>query len=131
DMGIVEACSGLRMLVVFVATSTAVAVLIRRSLLQRTLIVLSAVPIALFCNIVRITATGILHETVGHELANFVFHDVAGWLMAPAALALLGIELLVFRHLFLVAHDTGPMLIQRDIQSPEPRREAASKKSKL
>jgi exosortase len=101
ELGIVEACSGLRMLMVFLATSTAVAMMIQRSLLQRILVVLSAIPIALFCNIVRITVTGILHETAGHEVANLVYHNLAGWLMAPLALLLLGAELLIFRRLFL------------------------------
>jgi exosortase len=100
ELGIVEACSGLRMLVVFLATSTAVAMLVRRSPLQRSLIVLSAVPIALVCNILRITATGMAHETVGHEAANLIYHDLAGWLMAPLALIFLGAELLLLRRLF-------------------------------
>jgi exosortase/archaeosortase family protein len=85
---------------VFIATSTAVAMLIRRSPLQRSLIVLSAVPIALLCNIIRITATGMAHETVGHEAANLIYHDLAGWLMAPLALVFLGAELLILRRLF-------------------------------
>ena len=100
ELGIVEACSGLRMLVVFLATSVAVALLVRRSPLQRTLIVLSSVPIALLCNVIRITATGMAHETVGHAAANLIYHDLAGWLMAPLALAFLGIELVLLRRLF-------------------------------
>jgi exosortase len=100
ELGIVEACSGLRMLVVFLATSVAVAMLVRRSALQRTLIVLSSVPIALLCNVIRITATGMAHETVGHAAANLIYHDLAGWLMAPLALASLGIELALLRRLF-------------------------------
>lgn len=100
ELGVVEACSGLRMLMVFLATSTAVALMLRRSLVQRLLVVASAVPIALLCNVIRITVTGILHETAGHDLANRLYHGVAGWLMAPMALAFLGLELLVFRKLF-------------------------------
>jgi len=64
-------------------------------------VVLSAVPIALATNVLRITATGVLHETVGAELANAVFHDLAGWLMMPVALVLLGVELEVLKRLFL------------------------------
>jgi exosortase len=102
QLGVAEACSGLRMLVVFLATSTAVAVVIRRPCLQRTFIVLSSIPIAVLCNVIRITATGILHETAGHDLANKVYHNLAGWLMAPLALVFLWVELLVLRRLFLV-----------------------------
>jgi exosortase len=103
ELGIVDACSGLRMLIVFFALSTAVAVVMQRSIIQRILIVVSAIPIALFCNIFRITLTGVLYQTVGSEskIANLVFHDLAGWLMIPMALALLGLELQFFSRLFI------------------------------
>ena len=95
EIGIVEACSGLRMLVVFFALATAVAMVARRPLLDRLLVLASAVPIALLANIARITATGILHEFADSATANAFFHDVAGWFMMPLALVLLGIELKV------------------------------------
>jgi exosortase len=100
EMGVVEACSGLRMLLVFIALSTAVAIVIHRSPRQKIIIALSAIPIALLCNIIRITLTGILHETVGHKLANAVFHDLAGLLMVPLALVFLVLELKLLAHLF-------------------------------
>lgn len=93
DVGVVEACSGMGMLLLFFAVSTAVALLIQRPLYEKILIVLSAVPIALIANTTRIVVTGVLHETVGERVANLVFHDLAGWLMMPVALALLGVEL--------------------------------------
>src|SRR5436305_1327663 len=65
ELGIVEACSGLRMLVVFFALSTAVALLIRKPLWEKTLIAFSAIPIALASNILRITVTGIVYEVLG------------------------------------------------------------------
>jgi exosortase len=102
ELGIVEACSGLRMLVIFFALATAFALLLRRPLVIRLLLVLSAAPIAVIANVVRITATGVLHETVGSEVANLVFHDLAGWLMMLFALGLLGLELLVLQRLIVV-----------------------------
>jgi exosortase len=119
EMGVVEACSGLRMLVVFLATSTAVAILCRRSLIQRVLIVLSAVPIAVLCNVIRITTTGIMHETLGHEIADRVYHDVGGWLMVPMALAFLGLEMVILRRLFVpVGPALGPGVLTRIHGSP-------------
>jgi exosortase len=94
-IGVEEACSGLGMLVIFLALSTAVAIVVRRPLLDRILILLSAVPIALAANIVRITVTGILYKTVGSELADKFFHGPAGWLMMPLALGFLWGELKV------------------------------------
>lgn len=92
-IGIVEACSGLRMLVVFFALSTAVALVIRRPLLDRLVVLASAVPIAVISNIVRVAATGVLHETTDSATANAFFHDAAGWFMMPLALVMLGAEL--------------------------------------
>jgi exosortase len=100
ELEVVEACSGLRMLVMFAAVCSAVAMVSRRPWMERVLILVSAVPIAIFANIVRITVTGVLHETVNSEVANFVFHDVAGWLMMVLALGLLWLELKFFGRLF-------------------------------
>jgi exosortase len=94
-IGVAEACSGLSMLMLFFALSTALTLIIRRSRVEKGLMLLSAIPIALIANITRITVTGILHKTVGSTVADLVFHDLAGWLMIVLALGLLGIELRV------------------------------------
>ncbi len=93
EMGIVEACSGLRMLSVFVALTVGACFVLQRPFWQKMLIVLSSLPIAVICNVVRISSTGILFELADHDFAHFVFHDVAGWLMMPLALLLLLVEL--------------------------------------
>jgi exosortase len=95
-VGVVEACSGLSMLMIFFALCTAVAVLVRRPLLERLLIVASAVPIAVLANVTRITVTGVLHKLTSKELADLVFHDLAGWLMMPLALAMLWVEMRLY-----------------------------------
>ena len=99
EVNVVEACSGLRMLVVFFAFATAVALIVKRPLWEKLLLVASAIPIALVVNIMRITATGLLYETVSGAAAKLVFHDLAGWLMMPVALALLGLELQFLKRL--------------------------------
>lgn len=103
-LGVAEACSGLRMLVVFFALATAVAILSHRSWLHRFIIVLSAIPIALVCNVGRIVVTGALYVYAGPELAERVFHDFAGWLMMPAALSLMWLEI---KYLNLVIVESG------------------------
>ena len=100
DLGIIEACSGLRMLITFFAASAAVASLVKRPLGIRLALFLSAVPIAVAVNIIRITLTGVLYETAGQRLAEMVFHDLAGWLMIPMALALLGFVYWLLNRLF-------------------------------
>jgi exosortase len=123
EIGVVEACSGLRMLVIFFALTTAVAMVSRRPLWEMILMVASAVPIALFCNLIRITVTGILHERVSSEVANAVFHDLAGWLMMPLALGMLWAEFRLFSWLILDAGPAGPVSrpTPRPRQNPPPR----------
>jgi len=118
SLGIVEACSGLRMLVVFFALSTAVALVARRPFWERVFLVFSAIPIALFTNVVRITATGVAYETVGGETGQFIFHDLAGWLMMPLALALLGIELQFLKRLVIAPPPLRAMALHPGLMGP-------------
>ena len=85
-IGVVEACSGLSMLITFIALSTGMALVVKRPLLDKIVLVLSAIPVALVANIARITLTGILHETAGGKVADHFYHDLAGWVMIPFAL---------------------------------------------
>jgi exosortase len=116
---VVEACSGLRMLVVFFALSAAVALVIRRPLTDRLIILASAAPIAVLSNIIRITVTGILHQAIDSDAANAFFHDVAGWLMMPLALAVLALELRLLSWLFIEPRARRPAAVPRP---PAPRR---------
>ena len=56
---------------------------------------LSSLPTAVTANVLRVTATGALHETVGAGAADAFFHDLSGWLMMPVALGLLWLEMQV------------------------------------
>ncbi len=100
-IGVVEACNGLGMLLLFFALAAAVAVLARnRHWAERLLIVATAAPVAVLANVARITVTAFLHEFVSAHWADVVFHDLAGWLMMPFALGLLYLELYVLSKLF-------------------------------
>lgn len=93
ELGVVDACSGLKMFIVFFCLSTTMAVLSRRPLVDRLLIALSAAPIAIACNVARLTATGVLYDMTKRESIKLVFHDMAGWMMMPLALTLLWFEI--------------------------------------
>lgn len=103
QLGIVEACSGLRMLVTFFTFSTAVCLATKRPFADKLVIMLSAVPIALATNILRIVVTGFMYMNVSSQTASAFFHDAAGWFMMPVALAFLGAELWVLSKLFIAA----------------------------
>jgi exosortase len=91
--GVVEACNGLGMLVTFFAMTTATVLVVRRPPVETSLIFVSAIPIALIANVIRITATAVFTVEIGSEVAGVRFHDLAGWLMMPLALGLLWVEM--------------------------------------
>jgi exosortase len=99
-IGVVEACNGLGMLVIFFAVSTAVAFVVKRPLWEKLLIAASAVPVALVANVIRITTTAVLSETISPTVGQTIFHDWGGWLMMPLALLLLWAEMRVLTWLF-------------------------------
>lgn len=100
NIGVLEACNGLGMLSAFFAISTTIALVIRRPMLDRLAIFLSAIPIGVLMNLVRLTATGLIYAGIGAPAAQTFFHDLAGWLMMPLALAAVGLELTLLRRLF-------------------------------
>ena len=119
ELGIVEACSGLRMLVVFFALSSAVAMLIRKPLWEKLFIACSAVPIALASNVLRITVTGLLYDTFGNHFGGAFFHDLAGWLMMPLGLMFLGIEWWILKTLLIERSTRRPLQSQVGLQLVE------------
>jgi exosortase len=108
-IGVVEACSGLSMLITFIALSTAAALVVNRPLLDRVVLVLSSIPVALLSNIIRITVTGILHDTVSGHAADTFYHDLAGWLMIPLALLLYWLELWILSHILVETKRQAPL----------------------
>ena len=122
-IGVVEACNGLGMLLVFFALTTGLIILVRRSLLDKLLLLLSTAPIAVLVNVLRITLTGVLYETAGSRWADLVFHDLAGWLMMPMALGLLCLELHILSRLVVEAVPVRqvPALSLERTELPSPR----------
>jgi exosortase len=109
-LGVVDACSGLRMLTIFIALSVALVLLGDRAWWENAVILASAIPIALIVNSIRITVTGLLYQVANSEIAEMVFHDLAGWVMMPMALGMLFVEQQILAHLF-VAEDTRPTTV--------------------
>jgi exosortase len=98
-VAVAEACSGLRMAVAFLVVACVTAHIVNRPPWQKIAVVASAVPIALICNVVRIVFTACLYNAGKPELAQGLFHDAAGLLMMPIAVALIIFELWVFKRL--------------------------------
>jgi len=125
-IGVVEACSGLSMLITFVALSTAAALIVKRPLLDKIVLVASSIPVALLANIARITVTGILHDRVGGHAASTFYHDLAGWLMIPFALILYWFEIWILSRLLIETKYEAPLPFDLG-GSNRPANEAATK----
>jgi exosortase len=93
EIGVAEACSGLRMLYAFFALTVGSCMVIDRYWWEKLLVIASAVPIAIIANCIRIIATGGALRYFDKDTAEFIFHDLAGWLMMPIGFGLLAILL--------------------------------------
>ena len=87
-LGVVDACSGLRMLTIFVWLALMIVLIGGGEWWENLVIAASAIPIALIVNATRITVTGVMY-TINPEWAEKIFHDWAGYFMMPMALGLL------------------------------------------
>jgi exosortase len=89
-LDVAEACSGMRLLMVFLALGVAMAYLHYRPLWQRFVLLASTIPIAIFCNSVRVTVTGFIYVLIDSRYTQGIYHDMLGIAMLPLAFALYG-----------------------------------------
>ena len=87
---VTEACSGLRSLTALLALGLLIGGLWLRSTWGRCLLVVSAIPVAMALNAVRVFLTGFLVFFVSPSLAEGVMHYTEGWTLFVAAFAILG-----------------------------------------
>lgn len=98
SLEVVDACSGLRSLVTMMALGTAFAFITNREAWKRWVLFLSVFPIAVAVNIIRLTATAILANRYGSEVAHGFLHDFSGWIVFVAGIAMLfGVEAVLSR----------------------------------
>ena len=90
---VATACNGLAMLMSLSASVAAIVLLVPMGRGKRIALLAAALPIALLCNILRIVATAVCYQAFGSDTGRHLAHDVAGWLMMPLALMLIGLGL--------------------------------------
>ncbi len=78
QLEVAEACSGLRSMTAFIMLGILFAYLMDKGWMQRIILVLSAVPLALAANIIRVTGTGILAHFHGGQVARGFMHEFSG-----------------------------------------------------
>jgi len=89
-LDVAEACSGMRLLMAFVALGVAMAYLHYRPAWQRLILLASTVPIALLCNIIRVVVTAFIYVLWDPIYAQGIYHDALGIMMLPLAFGLYG-----------------------------------------
>ncbi len=117
---VAEACSGIRMLMLFFAICVGMAFLSRKPVWERLLLVISAVPIAVISNSIRIVLTGALCEVAYHwptlmsvDWAYDFMHKTAGYMMMPIGLILLWIEMYLLSKLLIMPTPDRPLMVGR------------------
>ena len=100
SVAIAEACNGLRMLTSFFVINSMVALLVKRDLLQKLIVVASSIPVALLCNTIRLTATSVAFTYIDSARWEGAFHDFGGLAMMPIALAIIVLELWLLSTIF-------------------------------
>ena len=99
EIGVAEACSGLRMLVSFTALVSALAMFVPRPPLEKALLMLSIIPIAVMANVWRVVV--VTAATYWWPTSTEVVHDWAGLGMMFVAMAMLWALLWFMTRLFI------------------------------
>ncbi len=116
-LDVAEACSGMRLLMAFVALGVAMAYLHERPVWQRLVLLASTIPIAILCNVVRVTITGLIYVLWDPQYAQGFYHDMLGLLMLPLAFGFYGILAWLMSNLYTDEEDGESDLIIRRKQS--------------
>ena len=104
-LNVEEACSGMRLLMAFVALGVAMAYLHYRPMWQRVVLLLSTVPIAVLCNTIRVTVTGFIYVLAEPKYTQGIYHDALGLAMLPLAFAFYGLLAMFMSGLFVEEED--------------------------
>jgi exosortase len=86
---VVEACSGIRSLVSLITLAIIYCYLLEKDKAIRVLLVVSAVPIAIAANALRIMGTGLAGSYWSPDKAEGFFHEFSGWVIFVLSLLML------------------------------------------
>ena len=120
QLEVAAACNGLSMLMSLAAAVAATASIIPMATIQRLILLASIIPIALLSNVLRIAATAWCYYQFGAEVGSRYAHDAAGWLMMPTAMALVGLELLLWNWLVVETKVAVPKTFMTTLATPRP-----------
>ena len=111
-LGVVDACSGLKMLVTFAAFAVGAVLLTDRTRFEKLLILAGIVPIAVLTNVLRISATGVAFTLTDDHDTREKLHEYFGYVMMPVGLGLLAGELWVLTRLVVQPATSDELMYQ-------------------
>jgi exosortase len=120
-LNVAEACAGLRSLMTFITVGAAVAFLSARPLWQKIVVTASAIPIAIFCNTMRVSVQGILDYYWSREVSEGFAHQFVGMVMLVPAFFLILLVGWVLDNLFIEEVDEETL---KDAAAPATRQPA-------
>lgn len=98
SLEVAEACSGIRSLISLLTLGIVFGYFTDRRMSVRTIVALSAIPIAIVANGVRVAGTGIAAHYIGRQAADGFLHEFSGWILFLVAFALMAlVQRLVIR----------------------------------
>lgn len=104
---VAEACSGMRLLMAFCALGVAMAYLDYKPIWQRLVLVAAAIPIAVFCNVIRVAITCWMYHIDKPELGQDFMHTFTGILMLIPAFGLLWLLAWILHRIFVEEESPG------------------------
>ncbi len=117
---VAQACAGLRSLMTFISVGAAVAFLSVRPLWQKIIITLSAIPIAIGCNVMRVAGQGLLDRYVSQQFSESFAHQFVGLIMLMPAFFLILLVGWVLDRIFVEEVDAADAADARLVQRGSP-----------
>lgn len=125
-LNVAEACAGLRSLMTFISLAAALAFLSVRPLWQKILITVSAIPIAVACNVMRVSGQGLLDHYVSTAWSEGFAHQVAGLVMLLPAFLLVLLVFWLLDHIFVEEAENKAELTRTNASVGNPASKPAS-----
>ncbi len=124
ELNVAEACAGMRSLMTFISVAAGIAFLSYRPLWQRACMVVSAVPIAIGCNVLRISGQGLLDHYVSPRWSESFAHQMVGLMMLVPAFLLILLVGWVLNQVFIEEADDAapaakPTVVTKSARPPE------------
>jgi exosortase len=93
QLEVAEACSGIRSIVSLSMLSILFAYMSLKGWWRKAILVVSAIPIALLANVLRISGTGVLAHYFGDQVARGFLHEFSGMVVFALGMLVLFMEM--------------------------------------